>query len=104
MQDRYQSLCSINYVFNVARELGGEIEFRKDGFIAKRAQKVLDEVEHFLIELKEIGLMEAIAKGKFANICRPVNGGKGLDGVFEKGSDYSNPVMEKLEQEGVIHE
>jgi len=104
MQDRYQSLCSINYVFNIARELGDEIEFRKDGFIAKRAQQVLDEVEHFLKELKEIGLMEAIAQGKFANISRPVNGGKGLDGVFEKGSDYSNPVMEKLEQEGVIHE
>jgi beta-lysine 5,6-aminomutase alpha subunit len=104
MQDRYQSLCSINYVFNVARELGDEIEFRKDGFVAKRAQQVLDEVEHFLKGLKEIGLMEAIAHGKFANIGRPVNGGKGLDGVFEKGSDYSNPIMEQLEQEGIIHE
>ncbi len=104
MQDRYQSLCSINYVFNVARELGEEIEFKKDGFIAKRAQQVLDEVEPFLKELKEIGLMEAIAQGKFANISRPVSGGKGLDGVFEKGSDYSNPVMEQIEQEGVIHE
>jgi beta-lysine 5,6-aminomutase alpha subunit len=104
MQDRYQSLCSINYVFNIARKLGDEIEFRKDGFIAKRAQQVLDEVEHFLKELKEIGLMEAIAQGKFANISRPVNGGKGLDGVFEKGPDYSNPVMDQLEQEGIVHE
>ncbi len=104
MQDRYQSLCSINYVFNVARGLGDEIEFRKDGFIAKRAQQVLDEVESFMFKLKEKGLMQAIAQGEFANISRPTDGGKGLDGVFEKSSDYSNPVMEQLEQEGAMHE
>lgn len=104
MQDRYQALCSVNYVFNIARELGKEIEFKKDGFVAKRAQQVLDEVENFLKELKKIGLMEAISEGKFANISRPFYGGKGLDGVFEKAVDYSNPIMEQLESEGVIHE
>jgi beta-lysine 5,6-aminomutase alpha subunit len=104
MQDRYLSLCGINYVFNIARALGNEMEFAKDGFVVKRAQQVLDEAEHFLKELREIGLMEAIARGRFANICRAVDGGKGLDGVFEKGSDYSNPVMEQLEKDGVIDE
>ena len=103
MQDRYTSLCSMNYVFNVARALGTEIEFKKGGFIATRAQQVLDETERFLEELKGTGLMEAIAQGKFANISRPVDGGKGLEGVFEKGTDYSNPVMEQLEKDGVIH-
>jgi len=103
-QDRYQALCSVNYVFNIARELGKEIEFKKDGFVAQRAQQVLDEVENFLQEVKEIGLMEAISEGKFANISRPIEGGKGLDGVFEKAIDYSNPIMEQLESEGVIHE
>jgi len=104
MQERYQALCSVNYVFNVARDLGKEIEFKKDGFVAKRAQRVLDEVENFLKELKKIGLMEAISEGKFANISRPFDGGKGLDGVFEKAVDYSNPIIEQLESEGVIHE
>jgi beta-lysine 5,6-aminomutase alpha subunit len=104
MQDRFQALSSVNYVFNIARELGKEIEFKKDGFIAKRAQQVLDEVENFLQEVKEIGLMEAISKGKFADISRPIEGGKGLDGVFEKAIDYSNPIMEQLEREGVIRE
>ncbi|MBW1743195.1 MAG: D-lysine 5,6-aminomutase subunit alpha [Deltaproteobacteria bacterium] len=104
MQDRYQSLRSVNYVFNIARALGNEIEFKKDGFVAKRAQQVLDETEQFLKELREISLMEAIAQGRFANIHRAVDGGSGLDGVFEKDSDYSNPVMEKLEQDGVIDE
>ncbi len=97
MQDRFQSLGSVNYVFNIARDLGREIEFKKDGFIAKRAKKVLDDTENFLKELKHTGLMKAISKGKFADISRPVDGGKGLDGVFEKGPDYSNPVMEELE-------
>jgi len=104
MQDRYQSLRSVNYVFNIARALGDEIEFKKNGFVAKRAQQVLDETEQFLKELREISLMEAIAQGRFANIRRAVDGGSGLDGVFEKGSDYSNPVMEQLEEDGVIDE
>ncbi len=102
MQDRYQALGSINYVFNVARALGEEIEFKKDGFIAQRAQIVLDEVEAFLTEIENIGLMQAIELGKFANIARTENGGKGLDGVFEKSSDYSNPIMDQLEKEGLV--
>ena len=101
MQDRYQSLCSINYVFNIARTLVNEIEFKQDGFVAKRARQVLDEAEHFLEELREVGLMAAIAQGKFADITRSVDGGKGLDGVFEKDSDYSNPIMEQLESVGI---
>ncbi|CAN2039403.1 Lysine 5,6-aminomutase alpha subunit [Candidatus Magnetomoraceae bacterium gMMP-15] len=101
MQDRYQALRSINYVFNIAKSLGNEIEFKKDGFIVRRAQQVLDEVETFLKEIKKIGLMEAISLGKFADIKRPVNSGKGLDGIFEKADDYSNPIMEQLEREGV---
>jgi beta-lysine 5,6-aminomutase alpha subunit len=104
MQDRYQSLRSVNYVFNIARALGNEIEFKKDGFVAKRARQVLDETEQFLKELREISLMEAIAQGRFANIRRAVDGGSGLDGVFVKDSGYSNPVMEQLEQDGVIDE
>ncbi len=103
IQDRYASLCSINYVFNAARGLGDEIEFKKDGFITKRAQQVVDQVEHFLEELKETGFMQAIAQGKFADIGRSIDGGKGLDGVFEKAPDYSNPIMEQLEQEGIVH-
>jgi beta-lysine 5,6-aminomutase alpha subunit len=54
-----------------------------------------------LEELREVGLMAAIAQGKFADITRSVDGGKGLEGVFEKGSDYSNPIMEQLESVGI---
>ena len=104
LHDRHQSLCNVNYVFNIARALGNEIEFKKDGFIARRAQQVLDEAEQFLEQVRESTLMEAIAQGKFANISRAADGGRGLDGIFEKGPDYSNPLQERLEQEGIVHE
>jgi beta-lysine 5,6-aminomutase alpha subunit len=104
MQDRYKALSSINYVFNVARSLGDEIEFKEGGFVAGRAQSVLDQTEQFLKETAETGIMETIAAGRFADIKRPVDGGKGLEGVFEKALDYSNPVMDQLEREGVIHD
>jgi beta-lysine 5,6-aminomutase alpha subunit len=102
MQDRALSLANINYVFTVARSLGSEIEFKTDGFIARRAQQVLDEVEAFLNEVRETGLMAAIAAGRFAGIKRPLGGGKGLDGVFEKAPDYTNPIMAQLEEDGVL--
>lgn len=98
MQDRYHSLSSVNYVFNIARALGDEIEFKEDGLIVKRAQQVLDETEDLLTDIKRTGLMEAIADGKFGDISRSIDGGKGLDGVFEKGPGYSNPVMDILEK------
>lgn len=97
MQDRYKSLASINYVFNAAENIMEEIEYKKGGIIEKRAQKVLDEAENFLKEIKNQGLMETITKGKFADIKRTPTGGKGLDGVFMKSPEYSNPVMEQLE-------
>ncbi len=98
MQDRFQSLSSINTVFNMAKCLGEEIEFKKNGFIEKQAQSVLDETESFLSDIVDTGLMEAITAGKFADISRPIDGGKGRSGVFEKGRDYSNPIIDLLEK------
>ncbi|MDY7031170.1 MAG: lysine 5,6-aminomutase subunit alpha [Thermodesulfobacteriota bacterium] len=98
LHDRYLALSNINFVFHVAKDLGEEVQFKRDGFICKRAQKVLDEAEDFLKDVKETGLMEAITTGKFADISRPVQGGKGLEGVFKKGPDYSNPIMDLLEK------
>ena len=104
MQDRYISLSGIDYVFTIAKGLGNEIEFKNNGIITKRAKQVLTEAEYFLQEVKEIGLTQAIAQARFADISREENGGRGFAGVFEKGADYSNPVMDTLEEEGIIHE
>jgi beta-lysine 5,6-aminomutase alpha subunit len=104
MQDRYQSISAINSVFNSARDLGSEIEFRDDGIIATRARQVLNETEMFLRDVREAGLSKTISLGKFADIQRHESGGKGLEGVFRKGMYYSNPLLDRLEAEGVIND
>jgi beta-lysine 5,6-aminomutase alpha subunit len=40
-----------------------------------------------------------MAAGEFADIKRPEDGGKGLDGVFQKADGYVNPFMEKIRAE-----
>jgi len=105
MMDRHKALQSINYVFDVARSLGEEIQWKEDGFIVNRARKVLDETEAFLEEILHMGgLRKAIEAGKFANVVRTFEGGKGFEGVFEKGPAYSNPIMDQLIEEGPIEE
>jgi len=98
MQDRYQSLNNMNYVFNIAKNLGDEIEFKKDGLIAERARTVLNETEQFLNSIKEQGLMASISEGLFAGVKRYPDSGKGLEGVFKKAPEYSNPLMDLLEK------
>ncbi|KJS03185.1 MAG: dioxygenase [Desulfobulbaceae bacterium BRH_c16a] len=104
MQDRYQSISAMNYVFKTARDLGSEIEFKNDGIVAGRARRVMDETEAFLQEVRAEGLMQAIAHGRFAGMKRHEEGGKGLDGVFRKGRAYRNPILAQLEREGVIND
>jgi beta-lysine 5,6-aminomutase alpha subunit len=77
--------------------LADEIEFRKDGIIVKRAHEVLDRTVAFLDEVEKKGLIDSIAEGLFADVKRPRDGGKGLDGLVEKGEAYWNPVEELLE-------
>ena len=48
----------------------------------------------FLERIEQEGLFSALEKGIFADIKRPKNGGKGLDGVSPKGKNYSNPFID----------
>ncbi len=99
LQDRALSIENANYVFNNARHLSEEIQFKKDGRIQKRADQVLQETTDMLEEISEKGLMDAISRGVFANISRPLNGGKGAAGVIEKDKDYLNPFLEIFKKE-----
>ncbi|MFW5782166.1 MAG: lysine 5,6-aminomutase subunit alpha [Candidatus Muiribacteriaceae bacterium] len=94
MQDRYLALENAGYVMNNMADLYDEIEFRKDGIIVKRAAEVLDQTLEFLEEIKEKTLFDSIGEGMFAEVKRPKDGGKGLDGVVQKGPDYWNPFEE----------
>lgn len=96
LQDRMLSIENAKYIFNNARSLGDEVEFKKDGIIQRRAQEVLAKAEAMLKEIEQEGLMSTIEKGKFAAVKRAKDGGKGLDGVAAKDEQYFNPFMARM--------
>jgi beta-lysine 5,6-aminomutase alpha subunit len=98
MQDRALALDSAKYVMDNMAGLGDEISFRPDGIVAKRAHQVLDETLEFLETIANIGLMESLEQGAFADIKRPRDMGKGLEGLIKKGGDYWNPVEEGIKE------
>ena len=98
MQDRALAIENALYVHNNIEDFLNEIEFKKDGIIRKRAEQVLDETLNMLSEINKIGLFKAIESGMFADIRRTPEGGKGLDGVFEKKQEYYNPVEDYLKK------
>jgi beta-lysine 5,6-aminomutase alpha subunit len=77
-------------------DFGDEIEFKKDGFIQTRAQEVLKKSMGLLEEIEQNTLFTSLSKGVFADIKRPVDGGKGLDGVAQKDEMYFNPFIETM--------
>lgn len=99
LQDRFLAIQNAKMIFDTAKDLGDEFIIKEDGFIMKRANDVLDEATKFMEHVKDIGLFTAIEKGMFAEIKRPVNGGKGLEGVFKKSDTYFNPFYEALKSE-----
>ncbi|PLX07044.1 MAG: D-lysine 5,6-aminomutase subunit alpha [Marinilabiliales bacterium] len=93
MSDRYLAIENAQYIFNNMKNIGDEVEFKKDGMIQKRAQKVLDDAYVLLDEIKNEGLFDALEKGMFGDVKRPKNGGKGLAGVVAKSDNYFNPFI-----------
>ena len=96
LQDRFLAIRNAQYVMNSIASLSEEVSFRGGGKIAARANEVLDQAIAFLQQVEQIGLFRAIADGLFADVKRPSDGGKGLDGVIEKGADYWNPFEDFL--------
>ena len=75
------------------KSIGDEMEFKEGGIIRTRAQEVVANSIELLEKIEKEGLFTALEKGIFADIKRPLNGGKGLAGVVEKGVNYSNPFV-----------
>lgn len=96
LHDRMLSIENAKYIFSNARDIGEEVEYKKDGMIQKRAQKVLKDADELLRQIEKDGLFPTIEAGKFAAIKRPLNGGKGLAGVCKKDGMYFNPFIEKM--------
>jgi len=104
MMDRFLALDNARYVMNTMEDLEGEITFRPDGVIVRRAHAVLEETVAFLEQIERIGLMPAIEQGQFADIKRPGDLGKGLDGLRRKGAGYFNPFEDYLKAELNLHD
>ena len=99
MMDRGLALENALYVMNNMKDFASEVEFKQDGIVMSRAHSVLNETIAFMEKLQEIGLMEAMEQGLFAEIKRPRDMGKGLEGIQEKGPGYYNPFEIYLKQE-----
>ena len=99
LADRALGIENAQYIFKAARDLGNEISIDENGFINQRALSVLNEASDFLKRVSEKGLFEALESGEFADIKRPADAGKGLDGVFRKADEYINPFMDKIKIE-----
>src|SRR3954471_15634853 len=97
LMDRFVALKSAAYVYRGARHLGEEISFRPDGMVARRQKEVFEKALALLEEVAKDGMMAAIGKARFGDTARTPDGGKGLDGVVEKGPGYFNPFLEILE-------
>jgi beta-lysine 5,6-aminomutase alpha subunit len=97
LMDRYVALKAAAYVYRAARHLGPEISFKPDGIVARRQREIFDKALHLLEEVAQDGMMAAIGKARFGDTARTPEGGKGLDGVVERGADYFNPFLEILE-------
>ena len=93
MSDRFLSIENAKYIFNNMKSIGEEMEFKEGGIIRKRAQEVLDNAINLLEQMTSIGLFNALEKGIFGDVKRSRVGGKGLDGVVEKGANYMNPFI-----------
>ena len=96
MSDRFLSIENAKYIFNNMKSIGDEMEFKEGGIVRTRAKEVLDKAIELLEKLREEGLFSALEKGIFADVKRPRNGGKGLDGVTPKGSNYMNPFVKLM--------
>jgi len=96
LQDRFLSIRSALYVFNAARDLGEQFEWREDSLVARFAGQILRDAVELLREMDRVGLFKGLEAGLFANIKRSSEGGRGLDGVIRRNENYFNPFYEEL--------
>lgn len=96
LHDRDLAIRNARHVFNQARHLRQEIEFKENGRIQQRAAEVLDNAVQLLEGIASTGLMTALEQGRFADIARDRNGGRGLEGVVRKERGYVNPFADLL--------
>jgi len=96
IHDRVIGLENVNYVFDAARDLGEEIEFKPGGIIQTRAQEVLAGAHELLERIAEHGLFSALGEGVFGDVRRQIDEGRGTEGIVTVGEGYLNPATELM--------
>jgi beta-lysine 5,6-aminomutase alpha subunit len=96
IHDRVIGMENSNYVFDAARDLGEEIEFRKGGIVQTRAQEVLAGAHELLGEIAREGLFTKLAEGVFGDVKRRADAGRGTEGIVLTDDRYVNPVSELM--------
>ncbi len=103
MQDRFLAIENAKYIFRNMQDLGEELTFKPNGKIQKWASSVLEKTTKILKEIEVEGLFNALAEGKFAAVKRPIEGGKGLNGVYVRDSSYYNPFIDEMRKELLLN-
>jgi beta-lysine 5,6-aminomutase alpha subunit len=97
VHDRVIGLENVNYVFDTARDLQDEIEFRPGGIIQTRAHQVLRGAHEILERIVGEGLFSALGDGVFGDVRRHDDEGRGIEGIVDASEDYLNPVTELMQ-------
>jgi beta-lysine 5,6-aminomutase alpha subunit len=104
IHDRVLGLQNVDYVFNAARDLGEEIEFKRGGIIQTRAQEVLAGAHELLERIAQTGLFEAIEDATFGDVSRGLHDGRGIPGIVETQEGYFNPVVDLMRDRAIADE
>ena len=99
MHDRHMAIESARYILNNAASIGDEVEFKRDGLVVRRAHETVEQTIGLLEEVESMGLFEALAAGRFADVKRRRDGGRGRAGVVVRAADYFNPIEAGLRAE-----
>ena len=94
LHDRWLAIDQAKTIRTNARHLAEELRFAPDGRIVRRAHEVLAGAEKILETVAERGLFDALSAGVFAETRRPIDRGRGLDGVVRRDPAYTNPFLE----------
>ncbi len=98
LSDRHLAIKNAKMVQAAMRHMQDEIRFAEGGRVQRRAQEVLSKADELLEQIAQGSLFDALEQGVFAEVKRPRDGGKGLDGVLQKHGDYMNPAMDFIRE------
>ncbi|MFV0499888.1 MAG: lysine 5,6-aminomutase subunit alpha [Bacilli bacterium] len=99
INERSLSIENAQYIFTAMKDFSDQIEIKEDSLMQKRVDSVIDDAVLMLRNIKDEGIFKTIETGKFAGVKRAFDGGKGLDGVFEKSDGYYNVIAEEMIKE-----